>query len=129
MVHLDTDVLIWACSRPGPERDRLFAVLDGGERVGMSAWAWYEFNRGPRTPEQIATASVLVDPRDVVPVSVDIAERSAEVFRSLGSPRTRAADILIGVTASVVGARLLTRNARDFAGLPDLELEVITDPS
>ena len=123
--HLDTDVLVWACSRAGAERARVLAILEAGEPIAMSAWAWYEFRRGPRTPEQLATASLLLGETGVVPVSADIAERAADVFRSLGSPRARAADILIGVSAALVGARLLTRNRRDFAGVPDLELDVI----
>jgi len=45
------------------------------------------------------------------------------VFRRLGSPRRRAADIAIGVTAVSHNATLLTRNARDFAGNPGLEVE------
>ena len=39
------------------------------------------------------------------------------------SPRKRAADVAIGVTAAVDDAVLVTRNARDFAGIPDLRVE------
>jgi predicted nucleic acid-binding protein len=61
----------------------------------------------------------------VVPFSEGLAAASAEVFRSLGSPRRRAGDIAIGVTAAAAGAALLTRNAKDFAGVPDLTLEAV----
>jgi predicted nucleic acid-binding protein len=125
LFHLDTDVLVWGCSHTGAERERLFAILEAGDELAMSAWAWYEFCRGPRTPEQLAAATVLLGEAGVVPISRDIAEEGAEVFRSLGSPRGRAADLLIGVTARVAGATLLTRNARDFAGITGLELEVV----
>lgn len=40
---------------------------------------------------------------------------AAVVFRHLGSPRRRAADIAIGVTMARCGATLLSRNAGDFA--------------
>ena len=125
VVHLDTDVLVWGCSRPGAERTRLFEIVDAGDVLVMSAWAWYEFRRGPRTPEQLAAAQVLLGDEGVMPVFAEVAESAAEVFRSLGSPRGRAADILIGVSAVVAGAALLTRNARDFAGISDLRLEVV----
>jgi predicted nucleic acid-binding protein len=125
MFHLDTDVLIWACSRSGGERSRLFEILEAGEDLSMSAWAWYEFRRGPRTPEQLAAADVLLGDGGIVPVSADIVEKAAEIFRLLGSPRSRAANVLIGVAATWIGARLLTRNARDFAGIPDLDIEVV----
>jgi predicted nucleic acid-binding protein len=59
----------------------------------------------------------------VVAFSETLVAEAAEVFRRLGSPRKRAADVAIGVTASVHEAVLLTRNARDFAGIPGLEVE------
>jgi len=37
-----------------------------------------------------------------------------------------AADIAIGVTAAATAGVLLTRNARDFAGIPDLNLEAVS---
>lgn len=92
----------------------------------MSAWARYEFLRGPRTPEQLATASLMLGDSGVVPASADIAEEAAEVFRALGAPRRRVADILIGVTARTCGATLLSRNAADFAGIPGLTLEALS---
>lgn len=122
--HVDTDFLIYALGRAGKERRRLLAVADSDARLQMSAVAWYEFTRGPRTPEQIAVArSLLDDDGGVVPLSEPLAVRAGEVFRSLGSPRKRAADVAIGVTAAALGAVLLTRNRADFAGIPELELE------
>ena len=123
MIHLDTDFLVYALAASGPERRRLVEIAESPEDMGMSSVAWYEFARGPRTPEQLATARTLLSADGVVPLSEPIAAAAAEVFRSLGSPRRRAADIAIGVTAASMGARLLTRNTRDFAGIPGLEVE------
>ena len=91
--------------------------------IQISSIAWYEFARGPRIPEQVAVARAFFLDDGVIPFSEELAALSAEVFRELGSPRRRAADIAIGVTAAAMEARLLTRNARDFAGIPDLEVE------
>lgn len=66
---------------------------------------------------------MLFPPQGVIPLSETLAARAAEVFRALGSPRKRSADIVIGVTAAAAGAVLLTRNGNDFAGIPDLVLE------
>ncbi len=90
----------------------------------MSAIAWYEFSRGPRTPQQLAVARSFFSPDGIVPFTEDIAERAADVFRKLGSPRRRAADIAIGVTAVVTQATLYTRNLRDFTGIDSLQLAV-----
>jgi len=123
IVHLDTDFLIYALGRAGPERRRLVELAESGNEIGLSAVARYEFSRGPRTPEQLATARALFSEDGIVPLSEPIAATAAEVFRQLGSPRRRAADIAIGVTAAALGATLATRNARDFAGIPGLVVE------
>ena len=121
--HLDTDFLVYALSEPGPERRRLGSLANSDAEIQMSAVAWYEFSRGPRTPEQLAVARSFLGGDGVVPFSEEVAGRAAEVFRRLGSPRRRAGDVAIGVTAVASEAVLLTRNARDFAGIPELEVE------
>jgi predicted nucleic acid-binding protein len=123
LVHLDTDFLVYALSGRGPERKRLDELADSDARIEISAVAWYEFSRGPRTPEQIAVARSLFGADGIVAFSEALAETAADVFRALGSPRKRAADIAIGVTAAASAASLLTRNAKDFAGVPGLMLE------
>ncbi len=121
--HLDTDFLVYALSSPGPERRRLRALGDSDHEIQMSAIAWYEFSRGPRTPEQLAVARSFLGADGVVLFSEAIAAEAAEAFRRLGSPRKRAADVAIGVTAATHDAVLVTRNARDFAGIQGLRLE------
>lgn len=121
--HLDTDFLVYALSSAGAERRSLRALADSDAEIMMSAVAWYEFARGPRTPEQLAVARSFLGDEGVVAFSEATAAEAADVFRRLGSPRRRAADVAIGVSASLQGAVLLTRNARDFAGIPGLRTE------
>ncbi len=125
LYHLDTDFLVYALSSRGTERDRLRELTSGKAVIEMSAIAWYEFARGPRTPEQLAVARSLLADDGVVPFSESLATETAEAFRALGRPRKRAADLAIGITAREAGAVLLTRNARDFAGIDGLELEAV----
>ena len=122
MVHLDTDFLVHALAASGPERRKLLEVAESGRTIEISAVAWYEFSRGPRTPEQLATARAFFTDDGIIPFSEQLASASAEVFRQLGSPRRRTADVAIGVTAASRGATLISRNARDFAGIPGLDL-------
>lgn len=122
-VHLDTDFLVVALSSSGSERARLLELAESGTEIQMSAVAWYEFSRGPRTPEQLAVGRAFLLEEGVIPFSEEVATQAAEVFRLLGSPRRRAADIAIGVTAALFEAVLLTRNTNDFAGIPNLNLE------
>jgi predicted nucleic acid-binding protein len=125
IVHLDTDFLVYALSRRGPERRRLEALLGSTSKIELSAIVWYEFCRGPRTSDQIAVAREALGPDAIVALDDSIAERAADLFRRLGSPRKRAADLLIGVTAMSRGARLLTRNHRDFRGIDGLRIESV----
>ena len=122
-VHLDTDFLVIALSHAGPARGRLTALAESEAEIQISSIAWYEFSRGPRTPEQLAVARSFFFEDGIVPFSEELAFAAADVFRRLGSPRRRAADVAIGVTAALSGAVLFTCNARDFAGIPGLEVE------
>ena len=126
--HVDNDVLVYACAGSSPERRRLLELVDTtGVELGMSAVAWYEFCRGPRTAEQVALARAFFGEEGVAPFDDRAATRAGDVFRLLGSPRKRGADIAIGVAAVLSEAVLLTRNKRDFAGIPDLVVEVVTE--
>ena len=127
-VHVDTDFLIRAMSSAGWERRRLLELAEEGQEIEISAVAWYEFARGPRTPEQLATARAFFALDGIIPLSEALAMRAAETFRQLGSPRRRAADIAIGVTAAYRDAMLLSLNDKDFAGIPGLEVESTASP-
>lgn len=121
--HIDTDYLVYALSVAGPERNRLLELADSHHTLEMSSMAWYEFSRGPRTPEHLAVARNFLSDDGIIPFSEELASLAAECFKTLGSPRKRGADIVIGTTAAALKARLLTRNGRDFAGIPDLVIE------
>ncbi|MBI3924453.1 MAG: type II toxin-antitoxin system VapC family toxin [Armatimonadetes bacterium] len=121
-VHLDASYLIRSLA--DRQEWRKLEELAGGERpIRMSAIAWYEFCRGPRTPQQIAVARSFLLEEGVVPFTEEIAEVAAAVFRRLGSPRARAADIAIGTTAIAHHATLLTRNPADFQAIAGLRFE------
>lgn len=122
LFHLDTSFLVLALSTPGVQRRRLLALSQTLAEIEMSSLAWYEFSRGPRTPEQLAVGRGLLTNDGILALTEDLAFQAAEVFRQLGSPRGRASDILIGVTAALAGAVLLTENPRDFADIPGLRL-------
>ena len=121
--HLDTDFLVYAITQSGAERERLLRLAESAEQVSISAVAWYEFARGPRTPAQLAAARSFFASEGIIPLSEELSMIAAEVFRTLGSPRKRAADIAIGVTAAALAATLVTRNAADFEDIPNLAIE------
>lgn len=124
-VHLDTDFLVVALSTAGKSRKRLIELAESDAEIQMSAVAWYEFTRGPRTPEQLAIARSFFFDDGIVPFSEELAALAGDAFRRLGSPRRRAADVAIGVTAAALSALLVTKNAADFAGIPELDVEAV----
>jgi predicted nucleic acid-binding protein len=121
--HIDTDFLVYALATSGPERMRLRALAATDAVLEISTIAWYEFCRGPRTPEQIAVARAVFGEGGIIPFTEDLAEVAADHFRRLGSPRKRAADIAVAVSALYRDAVLLTRNVRDFSGVEGLRME------
>jgi predicted nucleic acid-binding protein len=83
--HVDTDFLVYALATTGPERLRLRAIAASDAVLEISAIAWYEFCRGPRTPEQLAVARALFDEDGVIPFTDQVAEEAAEQrFRRRG---------------------------------------------
>ena len=72
-LHVDADVLIYALAAAGPERRRLLQVAESGQALSMGVVAWYEFSRGPRTPEQLATARMLFAEDGLIPFSEPLA--------------------------------------------------------
>jgi len=101
-------------------------LADSEAELQMSAVAWYEFSRGPRTPEQLSVARSFFFDDGIISFSEELAGIAGVVFRGIGSPRRRAADVAIGITAAAMGATLLTRNINDFAGIPNLQLEAVS---
>ena len=124
--HLDTDLLVYGASHAGAERRLLLEAASSPAVIRMSAVAWYEFTRGPRTPQQLAVARAFLLGTGIIPFSDVLAERAAALFTSLGRPRRRAADIAIAATALAYDATLLTRNAGDFANVPGLSVDGTT---
>ena len=84
--HLDADFLVYALSSAGPERRRLCPLAHSDAEIQMSAVAWYEFSRGPRTPEQLAVARSFLGEEGVLAFSEGIAAQAADVFPDASAP-------------------------------------------
>lgn len=122
VVHLDNDFLVVALAQSGPERRHLERLASSDAAIAMSAIAWYEFQRGPRTPEHLAVAKAFLGPGGIVPFCEEVADLAALLFRQVPRPRKRVADLAIAATAIAHRASFVTRNARDFSDIPGLEV-------
>jgi len=107
---VDTDVLV----------DHLRgarAFEPGAERVAYSVVTRAELLAGRASQER--AVATLLDPFRELAVDRAVAELGGRLRREHG---VRIADALIAATALVHDLALLTRNVRDFAGVPALRL-------
>jgi predicted nucleic acid-binding protein len=122
VVLLDTSVLIDSLTRERPLFADLTRLLERGERVALCAIVLYEWLRGPRFPQEIATQEVLFPAEMTLPFETADARISAELYRSLKRPRGRELDLAIAACAIRRDAELWTLNRADFADIPGLRL-------
>lgn len=115
MIHLDTGFLIRALAAGSAEDRALRGWLRRGERLGISAIAWAEFQCGPLSPghDRFARA-VLGEP---VAFTAEDALRAAAFFALSGRRRGTLADCMIAAVAVGSGALLATTNIADFMRL------------
>lgn len=122
MIHLDTAALVASLGGPQTELPRLRRLIAGGERLGVSALALYEWLRGPRSPAELAAREAILPAESVAPFGAEEAELAAGLYRVLRRPRARAVDMAIAACALRREASLWTLNPRDFADIPNLRL-------
>ncbi|HEX9187233.1 MAG TPA: type II toxin-antitoxin system VapC family toxin [Vicinamibacteria bacterium] len=122
MIVLDTSVLIDALSGPRRSAPALRQAIEEGERILLPSLVLYEWLRGPRRPEELASQEALFPASAAVPFGPAEAARAAQLYVQLPRPRGREIDLAIAACALILDARLWTLNHRDFRDLPGLEL-------
>lgn len=121
-IHLDTSVLVDALTGTRRSLAALERAIAAGHVVGLSALVLYEWERGPRTPEELTDQESLFPSADARPFGPAEARRAAEIYRGTKRARGRDMDIAIAACALLHRARLWTLNPQDFRDLPSLEL-------
>lgn len=97
-------------------------IIGDGLRIGVSTLVLYEWQRGPRTREELALARALLPPDAVSAFGEAEARVAAEYYRKVARARGREIDLAIAACAVTQEAELWTLNPDDFAGLPGLRL-------
>jgi len=134
MACLDTSFLLDAAGRGGRQlkaraREKLASLVEADEILTTTrfnvAELWVGVERTRDRPGELLTVETMLEPLTIL----DFDESSARVFGRItaylyahGSPRGDM-DILIASVVLVHGERLVTRNARHFAGIPELLME------
>lgn len=123
-VVLDTDVLIDLLHKREPTTSFLAGLRAQGETLATTSVNAAELWRGARTPRaQEAVARLLVALHDV-PLGPRAARRFGEVMQALDRAGASISntDGLIAAAALEAGGRLVTRNAKEYARVPGLEV-------
>jgi predicted nucleic acid-binding protein len=122
VIHLDTCVLVEALTGPLHSASALRALIDQGERLSFSSLVLYEWQRGPRKPEELRLQEALFPGSDAAVFGAQEAALAAELYRQVKRPRGREIDLAIAASAIVQNAALWTLNPQDFADIPRLRL-------
>ncbi|MBA2303144.1 MAG: type II toxin-antitoxin system VapC family toxin [Acidobacteria bacterium] len=122
MIHVDTSALIAALTGARTAAFVLRGFISDGLRVGICTPVLYEWHRGPRSPQELASRQTLFPDHAVFPFGLDEAVLAADLYRQMARPRRREIDIAIAACALTNSAALWTLNPKDFADIPGLTL-------
>ncbi|HEX6210448.1 MAG TPA: PIN domain-containing protein [Methylomirabilota bacterium] len=122
MIHLDTSILIDALTGPRRSALALREAIARGERITFSSIVLYEWQRGPRAPEELRVQEALFPPESTAAFGLDEARIAAALYQRTRRARGREIDIAIAACAMAAGARLWTLNTADFEDLPGVDL-------
>ena len=119
---IDSDVLVWLTRGHVGAAQRLHAL----NHWRISAVTYMELAQGCRDKAELARLKKGLAARgtEIVPITPAISERAAELIDSLAlSHGLRLADALIGATAIVNMATLITANVKHFGAIEGLDIE------
>lgn len=122
MIVLDTSVLISALTGSRLALPELRMTLNRGHRIRVPSLVLFEWWRGPRTSDELATQEALFPSEQALALGQREAVLAADLYRTVSRPRARASDIAIAACAMANHAELWTENIRDFEDIPGLEL-------
>lgn len=119
---IDSDVLVWLTRGHVGAAERLHAL----PAWRISAVTYIELAQGCRDKAELARLKKGLAARgtEIVPITPAISQRAAELIDSLAlSHGMRLADALIGATAIVHKATLITANVKHFSVVDGLTIE------
>jgi predicted nucleic acid-binding protein len=122
VIHLDTCVLIGALTGRRRSAPTLRGLIERGERVSFSALVLYEWQRGPRHPDELAAQEALFPSTDTAAFDPSCAAIAARLYRQLPRPKGREIDLAIAACAIAHEATFWTLNPDDFSDIPGLQL-------
>ncbi len=122
MILLDTSILIDALTGTHRSAPAVRRAMESGERLALTTLVLYEWQRGPRRPEELAAQEALWPGEMAIAFGPAEAATAAALYRTVPSPRGREMDLAIAACAINCNAALWTLNSKDFRDIPGLDL-------
>ena len=122
MILLDTTVLIDALTGARRSAPAVRRAIESGERVALTTLVLYEWQRGPRRPDELAAQETLWPSEAAISFGPDEAATAAALYRVVRAPRGREIDLAVAACAIRWDAALWTLNVKDFRDVPGLDL-------
>ena len=122
MIVLDTSVLVESLTGRKLALPALREAVARAEALIVPAPVLYEWLRGPRLEEELATQKAFFPEDAYVPFGPAEAAAAAQLYRSVARAPSRQMDLAIAASAIVREAELWTLNATDFEDIPGLRL-------
>ncbi len=120
MILLDTSVLVDGLCGPRRSEPHLRAAIERGDRVLIPTLVLFEWLRGPRIEQELATQETLFPRESAIPFGPEEAGVAARLYGAVSRPRGRELDIAIAACAVSRQAELWTLNIDDFSDIPGL---------
>ena len=116
---VDTNVILDLYHRRfSPEQEAKIKEILEGEQYAISVVNKIELLGYPELlPDEIAFLTKVIGKATIIPLSDEIAEKAIELKQV---KRIKLPDAIIAATAIIYGAKVLTRNTKDFENLPGL---------
>ncbi len=122
VIMLDTSVLVDCLTGERRSLPGLRRAFDEGNRLAICTVVLYEWLRGPRSPEELASQEFLFPADAALQYEPEDAKLSAKLYRAVTRARGREADLAIAARAIRQEAEFWTLNVADFADVPGLRL-------
>ena len=119
---IDTSALIDSLTGPKRSAKTMRAFIAAGERLLIPSLVLYEWQRGPRTEEELIAQDALLPAAGALPFGAEEAAVAARLYRELPRSRDREIDLAIAAHAVVREDALWTLKVGDFADIPGLLL-------
>lgn len=122
IVHVDTSALVDALTGSRRSLDALIALTTQGHRLMVSSIVLYEWQRGPRTADEVTVQEELFPSEAAVAFGPAEAVVASRLYRTVARPRGRELDLAVAACALVANGAIWTLNVKDFSDVPGLRL-------